>query len=276
VTSRRKAGDGFVLVPNQLVELLFRGEVTFAQLGIAVVLLFRAWRDGGETAFTLVELEQVVRWPWSTEKLRKDLHALGQDGVLFKVSSPGRGAGHNGWRVAVGDAWEFNSNGVPVRLLVENGTAAAAERQNPTATSQPGAYTDAEVDKHSAAAVRERISQSLAEGTPSSTFDPLEALVAELRDADDQTLTSFRREFGRLTEADIAGARESLRARRARKGAPLKSDAGYTRMTLRGRLDDRRAATEPAQPPPSELPYGDLRERLEDVASNDQQSSEHR
>jgi hypothetical protein len=223
------------------VQLVPRGELTFARFGITVIFLWRIWRDRGSSAFTLTELMEEVRWPWSYEKLRIDVHALGKDGALFKVVSPGRGAGHKTWTVTVGEAWEFDSKGVPRRLPAERGTAGAIpEFKKPSTTADVVADTETEEDEHSA--VRDQISRSLAVGRPSPTYDPLEMLVAGLRDADDQTLASFRTEFGQPPEVDVAGTSESLRARRARKGKPLLSEAGYARQTLRARRRDRLAS----------------------------------
>lgn len=72
----------WVRVPRQALDGLQSGEWSFAALGLAVYLAGRVNHLSGEAHLGLRTISDEAAWPWSLEKLRRDLHGLAANGVI--------------------------------------------------------------------------------------------------------------------------------------------------------------------------------------------------
>ena len=85
-TERPRAKQQFTALPFRVDRALEAEELTFGQAVLVKRLLYRCRRDEGETFFKLAELKGEMRWPWSVEQLRQDLHAISR--VWFDLTAP--------------------------------------------------------------------------------------------------------------------------------------------------------------------------------------------
>jgi hypothetical protein len=94
--------DLYARVPHRLYRAVTAHELTFNEAGVLQWLVYRCWRDGGETAATLAALHSEMRFPCSSELLRTTLHALVEKGwIEAEAPTPG---GRSPWRFTLKDA----------------------------------------------------------------------------------------------------------------------------------------------------------------------------
>jgi hypothetical protein len=121
-----KASEHFAAIPFRVDVALAAEELTFSQAGLLCRLVYRCRRDGGESPFTLRALKADMRWPWGTEQLRRDLHALAPDWVHLTPPPNGKDT----WRVRLSGADLHRDGASPVEAVSTQWSHASASTRH--------------------------------------------------------------------------------------------------------------------------------------------------
>jgi hypothetical protein len=240
----------FARLPERLRRRRLLGEISFDEFGVMAELIARADHKTRVATFASIEILRVeLGWHRKGQvrdesTLRKILRSLRASGEIEFANKQGR-------RGDLGDAWEIRILQAdcferPRSSEVTSDGTRSANGSNPHGMEdsdgeEPRTETPAsEVAVDRDAAVAREIDAALAEpelSTASNDLetaaDPLAALVAHVRDRDEQTLHTYRKNFGDVPRWMCRNALESLQKRRRKSDRPpLDSEAKYVYSRL--------------------------------------------
>lgn len=124
----RRTHEPFVAIPRRVYRAALAGELTFSAAALVPHVIFRCWRDGGDTTFKLGVLLEEIGWPWGAEKLRLDLRSLAPKWIDVDAPKPGAHV----WRVSLTGAELLREGPSPLELSQDGGSFDGSSSWNST------------------------------------------------------------------------------------------------------------------------------------------------
>jgi hypothetical protein len=232
--------ERFASIPLRVYDALERDELSVDEFTFLALLAGKANYRAKPPEFiaTLTLIRELLQWSKSDEALRQLLHRLeAKSWINLEVTQGQRraflvqlaGLVCLPWRPLGGSlevgspTWKSEPPANP-HGEKENGNSPPSQLGSPQ-------ITDADADSNADADIGTAfVNDGEADADP---FDPLSALVSQIRDRDERTEATLRKHFGegKLPEGAFRAAREALESRRQRK-PPLESEASYVYSTL--------------------------------------------